>query len=246
MYVGRVDNRWWLDNPHVSILGKPSAQLAKDLETNELARIEAQKKKFGPEGLATLKRKLEHAQEENDKPIPQDLIRKFMIPKIENIKFIDTINAVYRPSSHSTSHAEAIIYPEMDSDFQARNPIERYLDKDVSDHPLNLVFSHTSTQFVTITIYITTKNLPGHLLPYLQLYLDSFFALPVERDGKIIDYEKVVAEINRIALDHSACLGVDEVTEVLTIKIRAEKNKYKEAVTLLSELFVNSVFDPER
>src|SRR5579859_7342229 len=115
LYVGRVDNRWWLDNPHVSILGKPSAQLAKDLETNELARIEAQRKKFGPEGLANLKRKLEHAQEENDKPIPQDLIRKFKIPKIENIKFIDTINAVYRPSS--TSHKEVIIYPEIESDL---------------------------------------------------------------------------------------------------------------------------------
>ena len=245
LYVGRVDNRWWLNNPHVSILGKPSAQLAKDLETNELARIEAQKKKLGPEGLANLKRKLEYAQEENDKPIPQELICKFKIPKIENIKFIDTINAVYRPSS-STSQKEVIIYREMESEFQGRNEIERYLDKDLSDHPLNLVFSHTSTQFVTITIYITTKDLPGHLLPYLQLYLDSFFELPVERDGKIIDYEEVVAEINRIALDHSASLGVEEVTEVLTIKIRAEKHKYKEAVALLSELFVNSVFDPER
>lgn len=109
-----------------------------------------------------------------------------------------------------------------------------------------MVFSHTSTQFVTIALYITTKDLPGHLLPYLQLYLDSFFALPVERNGKIVDYEKVVAEINRIAVHHNAYLGIDEVTEVVTIKIRAEKHRYKEAVTLLSELFVHSVFDPER
>jgi Zn-dependent M16 (insulinase) family peptidase len=54
-----VNGRWWLDNPHVSILGKPSAQLAKDLEKNETTRIETQKKKLGDEGLAKLKRKLE-------------------------------------------------------------------------------------------------------------------------------------------------------------------------------------------
>lgn len=184
-----------------------------------------------------MKRKLEQAQEENDKPIPQDLIRKFKIPKIENIKFIDTINAVYRPrTSHSISHTSDGL----------RNEVEKYLDKDSSDHPLNLVFSHTSTQFVTIALYITTKDLPEHLLPYLQLYLDSFYALPVDRNGEIIDYEKVVAEVNRIATSHNAYLGVDEVTEVLTIKLRTEKSKYKEAVNLLSELFVHSVFDPER
>ena len=233
----RVDRRWWLDNPHVSILGKPSAQLAQDLEKNEIARIEAQKKNLGEEGLSKLKRKLEQAQEENDKPIPQELIRKFKIPKIENIKFIETINAVYRPSRPLSHHNNI---------SESRNEVEKYLDQDPSDHPLNLVFSHTSTQFVTIALYITTKDLPAHLLPYLQLYLDSFFALPVERDGEIVDYEKIVAEVNRIAISHRAIMGADEVTEVLNIKLRTEKNQYKDAVKLLSELFVHSVFDPDR
>ena len=46
-----------------------------------------------------MKRKLEQAQAENDKPIPPELIRKFKVPRIDNINFIDTVNAVYHPRS---------------------------------------------------------------------------------------------------------------------------------------------------
>jgi hypothetical protein len=80
----------------------------------------------------------------------------------------------------------------------------------------------------------------------LQLYLDSFFSLPVMRDGKIVEYEKIVAEVNNIAVDHSASLGVQTVNEVVRIQLRAEKSQYKNVVRLLGELFVHSVFDPER
>ena len=225
--------RWYIDNPHVCICGKPSAQLAKEIERNELARVEKQRKKLGEKGLAEKKRKLEEAQELNDTPIPQDQIRKFKIPKISHIKFIDTLNAEYVPRS-----AKCRRLP--------RNEVERYLDSDSSDHPLNVVYTHTSTQFVTVALYITTKGIPEDLLPYLQLYLDSIFSLPVMRDGKIVEYEKIVAEVNNIAVDHSASLGVQTVNEVVRIQLRAEKSQYKDVVRLLGELFVHSVFDPER
>lgn len=226
-----ADCRWWIDNPHICILGRPSAQLAKDLEKNEIARIEAQKKKLGKEGLANLKRKLEQAQEENDTPIPPELIRKFKVPRIDNVKFINTVNAVYNPLSSPSTN---------------RNEVEKYLDSDPSDHPINLVFSHTSTNFVTVALYITTKDIPADLLPYLQIYFNSFFSLPIVRDGKVVDYEDVVSEVNSIAVSYSAMLGVEDVSEVVSIVLRAEKSRYKDIVRLLGELFIHSVFDPER
>ena len=231
VYASTDLSRWYLNNLHVSILGKPSAQLAKDLEQNELTRLEAQRARLGPEGLSTLKRKLEQAQLENDKPIPTDLIRKFKIPRIDNISFIDTVNASYIPSSQHRGD---------------RNKVEQYLDLDVSNHPYHLVFSHTKTEFVTVAMYITTKDLPGRLLAYLQVYLDSFFSLPVTRDGKCIEYEQVVKEINEVAVDYSADLGVEDVTEVICIRMRAEKSKYEKVVRLLSELFCHSCFHPDR
>jgi Zn-dependent M16 (insulinase) family peptidase len=225
--------RWFIDNPHVVILGKPSAKLAKTLEQNELARIEGQKAKLGELGLQEKKRKLEEAQEENDKPIPQKVIKKFKVPNIENIKFIETVNAVYvRASDRKPRH---------------RNEIERILDRDVSDHSLDLVFSHTSTQFVTVSLFITTQDLPADLLPYLSLYLESFFTLPVMRNGQLVKYEEVVKEVNLLTVDKSVSLEVDNVTsEVLKITLNAEKSRYQDIVRLLGDLFVHSVFDPER
>jgi len=217
----------------VAVVGKPSSKLAKDLEENENARIEAQKASLGEEGLLNLKRKLEHAQDENNKPIPEELIRKYKIPKLENVKFIETTTAVYRPANHASSHV-------------ARNNIELYLDKDPSSHPFDLVFSHTSTEFVTIRLYVTTKDLPVELLPYLSMYLNLFFALPLKRNGKVIDYETVVHELNDITVSRFAGLGVDKVVEIITISVVAEKTKYKQAINILSEIFQNSIFDPKR
>jgi len=195
-------------------------------------RIDERRKKLGEEGLSKLKRKLEQAQEENDKPFPQELVSKFKVPRIEKVKFINTINAVYRPTtSPSPAH---------------RNEVELYLDQDPSDHPIDLVFSHTSTHFVSISLFITTKGLPGELLPYLQVYLDSFFSLPILRDGQIVDYERVVAQVNSIAVSHGSTLGVDDISEVVVIEMLSEKYRYEEVVKLLGELFTHSIFDPER
>ena len=70
-----ANNRWWLENPHASIIGKPSAQLAKTLVQNELERVKARREKLGKHGLTELNRLLEQAQHENDNPVPQERCR---------------------------------------------------------------------------------------------------------------------------------------------------------------------------
>jgi Zn-dependent M16 (insulinase) family peptidase len=220
-----------LNNPRIAILAKPSSQLAQDLEKNEMARTDKQRKELGPQGLLKMKQKVEEAQKQNHVPIPEGIIQEFKIPNIEDIKFIETTNAVYVAQSKTRGQ---------------RNAIERHLDSDPSDYPINLVFSHTSTHFVTLNLYITTKDIPAELLPYLWIYLTSFFSLPIMRDGKLVGYENVVNEINRLTTDVDSGLGMDEVSEVIYIQLRAEKSRYKQLVKLLHELLVNSVFDPER
>jgi Zn-dependent M16 (insulinase) family peptidase len=216
----------------VGVIGKPSRRLAKHLEEQENARIEVQKRLLGEDGLAKLKRKLDHAQEENNRPIPEELIRNFKVPRLDRVKFIETTTAVYRPVSAIAQ--------------DTRNEVERYLDLDPSHHSLDMVFSHTTTEFVTIRLYITTKDLPIELLPYLPTYLDLFFTLPLKRDGIVIDYETVVNELNDITVRRRASLGAMEVSEVINITVVAEKTKYEQAITLLSEILQNSVFDPKR
>ena len=102
--------RWISDAPHISILGKPSAKLAKKLKEDEVrlnkkknqlrrvkanwsqkARIEARKQQLGEAGLQELAQKLEKAKAENDKTIPKEVIDQFKIPGVESIHFIPTV-----------------------------------------------------------------------------------------------------------------------------------------------------------
>ena len=225
-------NKWLLDNPRVVVLGIPSSKRAQELKEIEEKRVKERQAKFGEEGLKELERKIEEAQKENNTPIPDEHIKGFKIPKIENVRFIDTNLAVYKPSSEAKG--------------KDRNEIERYLDQHASSHPFNLVFSHTPTSFVTISLYVTTKDLPAHLLPYLECYTDLFFALPILRDGDVVDYEKVVEELNQISVNHYAKVGTRGLDEVVFILLTVENTNYAKAVSLLGELFVNSLFDPER
>jgi hypothetical protein len=41
----------------------------------------------------------------------------------------------------------------------------------------------------------------------LEIYNDLFFELPLLRDGKLIPYEQVVAELNRDLLHYGGSLG---------------------------------------
>jgi Zn-dependent M16 (insulinase) family peptidase len=85
--------KWVADNEHVSILGKPSAKLAKKIEEDEKKRVAAQKAKFGEEGLKKLQEKLEKAKADNDREIPKEELGKFPVPGVESIHFIKTETA---------------------------------------------------------------------------------------------------------------------------------------------------------
>lgn len=74
-------SKWIADANHISVLGQPSKELSDKITADEQARVEAQKKKLGEDGLKKLAEKLKEAQEENDKPIPASVLEKFPVPK---------------------------------------------------------------------------------------------------------------------------------------------------------------------
>lgn len=44
-------------------------------------------------------------------------------------------------------------------------------------------------------VTMDTLSVPENLRPYLPLLLESILACPVNRDGKLIQYEEIVAEL---------------------------------------------------
>lgn len=85
--------KWFVDNPHVGILGKPSAAMAKRIEEEDKKRVAERKEKLGKQGLEELKRKLEAAKAENEKEVPRSILEDFKVPDVESIHFIKTQTA---------------------------------------------------------------------------------------------------------------------------------------------------------
>lgn len=61
--------KWISDAPHVSVIGKPSKNLAAKFKSEEETRIAARKEELGLEGLKKLAEKLQQAIAKNDAPV---------------------------------------------------------------------------------------------------------------------------------------------------------------------------------
>lgn len=222
--------RWISEAPHVSILGKPSAKLVTKLKDEEENRVNDRKSQLGETGLKKLEEKLEEAKAENDKEIPKELLAKFTVPDTDSIHFINTTTARSGP-------ALAMGHP--------KNEFQKFIDADSPELPLFLHFEHIPSNFVQLTLLISTTDVPIQLLPLLAVYTEAFFNLPVQRDGKTISFEQIVVELERDTVGFTMDSGRIN-PEMLNITLQVEVEKYDTAVSWLKELTWNSIFDVER
>lgn len=80
--------RYFVDQPHTVVVGRPSANLAEQLEMIEKTRLAAQVEKLGPEGLARASQELDSAKAEHDLPIPKAILTSFPVPDVKSISWI--------------------------------------------------------------------------------------------------------------------------------------------------------------
>ncbi|RAK80678.1 putative zinc metalloprotease [Aspergillus fijiensis CBS 313.89] len=224
--------RWISDANHVTILGVPSLKMSDTLKKEEEARVAEQKKRLGEDGLKKLADKLEKAKAENDKEIPKEMLERFQIPGVESIHFVETTTA-------RSGTALKLGRPE--------NKPQSLVDADGSDLPLFIHFEHIPSSFVQLSLLISAAAVPVQLRPLLSVYTEAFFNLPIQRDGKTIDFEQVVVELERDTVGYSMegarSLGT---SEMLRISFQVELEKYSTAIAWLQELSWNSIFDVER
>ncbi|KAI9036950.1 putative zinc metalloprotease [Aspergillus affinis] len=224
--------KWISDATHVTILGVPSLKMSDTLKKEEETRVAEQKKRLGEKGLAELADKLEKAKAENDKEIPKEMLENFKIPGIESIHFVETTTA-------RSGTALQAGHPE--------HKVQKLVDADGSDMPLFIHFEHIPSSFVQLSLLISAQSVPVQLRPLLSIYTEAFFNLPVQRDGKTINFEQVVVELERDTVGYSMegarSLGN---SEMLRISFQVELEKYSTAIAWLQELSWSSIFDVER
>lgn len=222
---------WMSDAHHVTILGKPSAMLSKKLKSEEKTRVEEQKKRFGPEGLKALEKKLADAKAENDREIPKGVLEQFPVPSTTSIHFIGTTTA-------RSGAAKKL--------GRLENKMQQLIDKDDSRLPLFIHFEHVQSNFAHVSLIISTESVPIPLRPLLSIYLENMFTSPIERNGQKIEFEQVIKELEKDTVDYSIGPGNGIGNpELLVMRISVEVEKYDSAIQWLKELIWNGIFDLE-
>ncbi|KAL7893788.1 Metalloenzyme, LuxS/M16 peptidase-like protein [Trichoderma sp. SZMC 28014] len=225
--------KWMADAHHVSVLGKPSLQLATKMKSDHEARIAQRKEELGEEGLRKLAQKLEDAKTKNDAPIPPEVIDRWAVPGTESIHFIESDTA-------RSGHAKAVgLGPGRAQELINAAPGGKL--------PLFLQFEDVPTNFVHITLHLGTAQVPVHLKPLMSIFSDNFFNTHITRDGQQINFEQVVMELERDSVGYdignSRQLGD---SEGYMIQFQVEPEKYAAAVNWLRTMMFDSVYDPIR
>lgn len=218
--------RFLLDTPHLTILGRPSARLAKELEEGENKRVADQVASLGEDGLARLTKRLKTAQDENDAPIPDHIITDFPVSAIDKVDFI-------RPETRRFGTVPAHL--KSDSDACPELPFFVQLD------------STAGSKFVTVNLYLVPSEVESELLPYVSVLLHSFFLNSLRRDGEVVDYEEIVEQLEQETISYDACFGAGSgFNELIRVKIRSEVGRYDNTVQWMQDLLVNPVFTADR
>ena len=223
--------QWMAEAHHITVIGKPSSILPGKIESQEKARIATRKEKLGERGLKELEERLAAAKIENEKEIPKEVVSQLQTPNTTSIHFINTTSA--------RSGAARKLGP-------LQNPVQRVIDQD-DDLPLFIHFEHIQSNFVYLTIVLCTEAIPIPLRPLLGIYMNNFFSTPLMRDGKKLDFARVIMDLERDTVGYSAESGQNIGNpEVITIKLQAEVERYQTVIQWLRDLMFSSIFDVER
>ncbi|KAK3900955.1 Presequence protease 1, chloroplastic/mitochondrial [Staphylotrichum tortipilum] len=224
--------KWISDAHHVSILGKPSMELANTLKANEEARLAKRREELGKEGLEQLREKLDLAKKNNDKPIPPEVLDQWPVPGTGSIHFIESATA---------RSGKARDLGVLD------NPAQKVIDAAPQGLPLFVQFEDVPTNFVHLTVHVGVSQTLMKYKPLLPLFADNFFNSPVTRDGKRLEFEEVVKQLEKDTISYhistSSRLGD---SEGVAIQFQLDRDKYTTIISWLRTLMFDIIFDPVR
>ena len=222
---------WFLENFHVSVIGKPSASLSASLRLAEEARIETRKISLENKGLEELQKRLASAKLENGKEVPETLLRQLQIPGVNSIHFVKTATA-------RSGTARALGCRD--------SPSQQLIDLE-PDLPLFLHFEHIESNFAYITVVLGIHPIAVQQRPLLVIYMENFFSAPMLRGNDIVDFEQILKELDRDCVSYDMELGSRVGNpETIAIRFEVEVEKYATAIRWLKDLMSNSVFDTGR
>jgi Zn-dependent M16 (insulinase) family peptidase len=224
--------KWISDAHHISILGKPSMELANTLKANEEARLAKRREELGKEGLERLRERLDNAKKNNDKPIPPEVLDQWPVPGTSSIHFIESATA-------RSGKARSLGVQD--------NSAQKVIDAAPKGLPLFVQFEDVPTNFVHLTVHVGMSQTPVKYKPLLPIFADIFFNSPVSKDGQRMEFEEVVKQLEKDTISYhissSSRLGD---YEGVAIQFQVDREKYPTIISWLRTLMFDIIFDPVR
>ncbi|KAI5284820.1 hypothetical protein KEM52_002724, partial [Ascosphaera acerosa] len=188
-----------------------------------------------------LAKRLKDATAENEREIPRDELLRFAAPGVETIPFIQTSTARAGAAKQMHGPGEDARLQQIIDDDAAAEAAATPAD------PLYLHFQHIPSNFVHLTLYLSTQGVATELKPLLSVYTEAFFSLPLRAaDGTLTPFETVVANLERDTVGYSLDEPLGHAPELLAVSLQIEAEKYAAGIAWLRALAWDAVFDPER
>lgn len=229
-YWVQLLSKWFVNNVVVSIQGVPSTEEQQRMAAEEKSRIEAQIELLTETGVAQKAEELEKAIEFNDRPPPDSMLRCVPIPSVKSINFHEVTR--YTTLSSNQNHIN------------------------LSNTPVFTYFDHLKSGFVYLAALMDTSNVPMELRPYLPLLLETVLESPINRNGEMISYEDVIAQLQDDTVSAGKQLGLCGLdsgrfqcgiyAHTASIILQLEPAKFERGVVWLRELLYQTQFTVER
>lgn len=133
--------------------------------------------------------------------------------------------------------------------------IERVVVSPEAKCPIRIQYDSIKTNFITINLIMNTSQGPTkHDRLHLPLLTELITECPIMRNGELIPYEKVVAELFSDTVSYGAGVGlssasscsVGQISMIFGVAMQVEVEKYNRAVRWFHELLYQTVFTVER
>lgn len=229
-----IYKQYFIDNHYAVVTATPSKELYKKNNAERSKILKERKEKLGEEGLKDLEKKLEEAQNTNNKKIPDDIINSFGKPNPSNIKFIKTESVAIGLNkdieNNKSSKIVADLIKDTPDDFSKYVHIENY-----------------ESSFATISALFSSYEIDSNLLPLLKVF-ETLTTLPVLNDNEeLTPYEDVVKQLKR---DTISCQFSNSFNgrfdEFMTLSMTVKNADYQKAVEWFEKLLFKTKFTKER
>ena len=228
--------KFLMDAPHILVTGEPSHDQSIQMADEEERRVAHKQASLGEDGLHALAAKLAAAIEKINTEIPTEVLTAIPVPSLQAVPY----------------HAVDVMSncPQRQGVSENASGFVQHL----SSVPMIVEVDDIKSSFLEVKVIIDTSALPDNLRPYLLLWAFLLFESPVLRNGELVDYEKVVVELEQDFLEKSVTLGFPgssrlgghDFTTLSVLSVKSEISKYGSAIHRLIEILCSLKMVPSR